>query len=43
MSISGIGVSPGSAHGRAVVVSTVKVTPPGGRTDRPAAPARGGT
>ena len=37
MSISGIGVSPGSAHGRAVVVSTVKITPPGERTDDPAA------
>ena len=37
MSITGIGVSPGSAHGPAVVVSTVKITPPGERTDDPAA------
>ena len=36
MSIHGIGVSPGSAVGPAVVVSTVRITPPGERVDDPA-------
>ncbi|MHA7861325.1 phosphoenolpyruvate--protein phosphotransferase [Tessaracoccus sp. Y36] len=36
MSIQGIGVSPGAAVGPAVVVSTVKITPPGERVDDPA-------
>ena len=37
MSISGIGVSPGSTHGPTVIVSTVRIVPPGARTDDPAA------
>ncbi|MHA6525947.1 phosphoenolpyruvate--protein phosphotransferase [Tessaracoccus sp. G1721] len=37
MSIRGIGVSPGSAHGPAVIVTTSQITPPGVRTDDPAA------
>ena len=37
MRIHGIGVSPGSVSGPAVIVSTVLITPPGERTDDPAA------
>lgn len=37
MSIHGIGVSPGSAHGPAVIVTTTLITPPGQRNDDPAA------
>lgn len=37
MSIHGIGVSPGSVAGPAVIVTTTLITPPGQRTDDPAA------
>lgn len=36
MSIRGIGVSPGATSGPAVIVSTVRITPPGEKTQDPA-------